>query len=248
MSKNVVFMTAVRVPGKESRSSSYETGRASFQHWCDKNNCELVVLDELLFPNDQMRVNYHRYYCFDLLEDSGIDYDQILLTDADAIIDPDCPNFFEMSEGKYTVTRCDGNFDWICRSKENYENVFGELGDDYPLWNYFNGGFQIVNKKHKELFKGFVDFYWENAERVNWMQDNFGVGTDQALLNYYVRTQDVEMKYLPYKYCMADLPSKNLMGNDLLFTRMKGIYQFNAMPDEQRKLVMDITWNKLKED
>ena len=245
MSKNVIFLTAVKVPGKGGRSTSYETGIASFKHWANIHDCEVMVLDVPLFPNDDMRVNYHRYYCFDLLEANGIDYDQILLTDADAVIDPDCPNFFEMTDNKYTVTRCDGNFDWICRSKENYEHVFGNLGDNYPLWNYFNGGFQVVNKKHKDLFKGFVDFYWENRERVIWMQDNYGVGTDQALINYYVRTQEVEMKYLPYKYCMADLPSKNLLAEDLLFTKMKGIYQFNAMPDETRKIMMEKTYKQL---
>ena len=244
MSKNIIFITAVRIPGKESRSSSYDIGIASFRDWAKKHNCDVVVLDELLFPNEQMRVNYHRYYCFDLLENSGIEYDQILLTDADAIIDPNCPNFFEMTDHKYTVTRCDGNFDWICRSKENYEAHFGKL-ESYNLWNYFNAGFQVVNKSHRQLFQQFIEFYWLNADTVISMQNKYGVGTDQALLNYFIRTQNIDMQYLPYRYCMADLPMKNLI-NDLKFLQVKGIYQFNAMPDNDRKSLMRYVYNNFK--
>lgn len=244
MSKNIIFITAVRIPGKESRSSSYDIGIASFRDWAKKHNCDVVVLDELLFPNEQMRVNYHRYYCFDLLENSGIEYDQILLTDADAIIDPNCPNFFEMTDRKYTVTRCDGNFDWICRSKENYEAHFGKL-ESYNLWNYFNAGFQVVNKSHRQLFQQFIEFYWLNADTVISMQNKYGVGTDQALLNYFIRTQNIDMQYLPYRYCMADLPMKNLI-NDLKFLQVKGIYQFNAMPDNDRESLMRYVYNNFK--
>lgn len=231
MNKNIVFMTAAKVQGQETRSKPYEYGISSFKKWCDKNNCDLFVLDTPLFDHSEMKINFHRYYCFDLLENSGVEYNQILLTDADAIIHPDCPNFFEMSENKYTVTRCDGSFDWICRSKENYEKYFNNGVSNYKLWDYFNSGFQIVNKSHKEFFKQFIELYWNNVQLVKWVQDNYGVGTDQALLNYFAHTQNIETKYLPYQYCMADLTLKNLLAEDMLYLRIPGIYQFNAIPD-----------------
>ena len=233
MSKNIIFITAVKVPGQEHRSNTYDLGINSFKHWADKYNCEVFVLDQLLFPNDQMKINFHRYYCFDLLDESNIDYDQVLITDADAIIHPDCPNFFELTDNKYTVTRCDGSFDWICRSKENYEHFFNNGNSTYNLWDYFNAGFQVVNKQHKDIFKKFTQFYWDNVDLVKHIQQNFGVGTDQALLNYFIRTQDVELKYLPYRYCMADLFLKNLLADDLFFINIPGIYQFNAIPNNK---------------
>ena len=52
MSKNIVFMTAVRVPGMEHRSEPYKFGIDSWKHWCKKNNAELVICDELLHPHD----------------------------------------------------------------------------------------------------------------------------------------------------------------------------------------------------
>ncbi len=88
--KNIVFMTAVKVPGKESRSAPYKFGIESFKRWCEARDYKLVVLDQELYPNDVMKPNFYRYFCFDLLENSGIEYDQILLTDADAVIHPNC--------------------------------------------------------------------------------------------------------------------------------------------------------------
>jgi hypothetical protein len=224
-------MTAVRVPGMEHRSEPYKYGIKSFKHWCEKNNCELVVLDELIHPNDVMRINYHRYYAFDILDSSGIEYDQILITDADAIIHPDCPNFFELTDRKYTVTRADGSYDWICRSLENYsKHVFD--GKIFSLWNYFNAGFQIVNKDHRHLWDKLIQFYFDNKELIQNMQETYHVGTDQPIINFITNLSDVQTKILPYQFCMADLWRKEILDDGLTFTKViPGIYQFNAIPD-----------------
>ena len=64
------------------------------------------------------------------------------------------------------------------------------------------------------------------------MQSNFAVGTDQPLINYIVNLSGVDMKYLHYQYCMADLHRKEILDNDMTFTKvLKGIYQFNAIPE-----------------
>ncbi len=39
---------------------------------------------------------WQRYYALDILENSGINYDQVLIVDADTIVHPNCPNFFEI--------------------------------------------------------------------------------------------------------------------------------------------------------
>tara|TARA_Y100000592_G_scaffold36537_1_gene57947 strand:+ start:3627 stop:4385 length:759 start_codon:yes stop_codon:yes gene_type:complete len=229
--KNVVFMTAVKVPDMEYRSAPYEYGIKSFKHWCNKNNCELVVLDELIHPNDIMRINYHRYYAFDVLDNSGIDYDQILITDADAVIHPDCPNFFELTDRKYTVTMTDGSYDWICRSLENYsKHVFN--GKMFSLWNYFNAGFQVVNKEHRHLWDELIQFYFDNKDLIKNMQETYHVGTDQPIVNFIVNLAKTDMKFLPYQYCMADLYNKQILDEELTFTKViPGIYQFNAIPN-----------------
>jgi hypothetical protein len=244
-------MTAVKVPGMESRSVPYEYGINSFKNWCEKNDCELFVLDELIHPNDEMRINFHRYYAFDLLDNNNIDYDQILITDADAIIHPDCPNFFELTDRKYTVTHADGSYDWVCRSLENYsKHVFG--GKTFPLWNYFNAGFQIVNKDHRYLWDELINFYFNNKDLIKNMQETFYVGTDQPIVNFIVNLSDVEIKILPYQYCMVDLYRKEILDEDLTFAKvLPGIYQYNAIPDNHgadRTLYwMEKTYRKLYE-
>ena len=66
------------------------------------------------------------------------------------------------------------------------------------------------------------------------MQSNFAVGTDQPLINYIVNLSGMDMKFLHYQYCMADLDRKEILDDDMTFTKVfKGIYQFNAIPDNE---------------
>ena len=234
MSKNVVFMTAVKVDEFPLRSRPYKYGIASWKKWCEKNNSELVVLDEMIHPNDVMRINYHRYYAFDILENSGIDYNKILLTDADCIIHPDTPNFFEMTDGKYTVTHADGSYDWVCRSLENYSKlIFDE--QTFPLWKYFNAGFQAVGKEHRYIFDKLKDFYFKNKEQIIHMQKNYSVGTDQPIINFLVNLdENIETKILHYQFCVVDMVRKEILDEELTMTKVfPGIYQFNAIPDNK---------------
>jgi hypothetical protein len=246
--KNIVFMTAVKVPGKESRSAPYKFGIESFKRWCEARDYKLVVLDQELYPNDVMKPNFYRYFCFDLLENSGIEYDQILLTDADAVIHPNCPDFFKLTNRELTVTHTDGSYDWTIRSMENYAHEI--FGQKFDLWKYFNAGFIVLNKNHRELLKSFTNFYLENQEKIRFVQEKYKTGTDQPLINHFVHNVfNIPVNILPYRYCMADLHSKNLLADDLLFTSIEGIYQFNAIPNNiENKLTyhwMEKTYNKL---
>jgi len=227
MEQYIVFLTAIKFPGQEYRSIPYKYGIDSWKHWCDQNDCDLFVLDEPIFDPEYCKPNFYRYWVFDLLEAQKIEYDQICLTDADCIIHPECPNFFKLTEHKYTVTATEGCLDWVCRSLENYEQLFGKT---FPLHKYFNAGFQVINKSHKKILNELKDFYSNNRDSILWMQNNFHVGTDQPLINYIVNLSDVETKYLHYQYCMADLSRKEILDNDLTFTKiLQGIYQFNAI-------------------
>ena len=242
-------MTAVKVRGKESRSAPYKFGIESFKKWCDKRNYQLVVLEDQIFDPEIMKPNFFRYFCFDLLENQGIKYDKILLTDADAIIHPDCPDFFELSDDRLSVTHTDGNYDWVVRSMENYGYELFE-NKTFDLWNYFNAGFLIVNESHKEMLKSFTQFYLENQQRIRNIQEKYKTGTDQPLINYFVHNVfNLPINMFPYRFCMADLFGKNLLNDDLLFTKIEGIYQFNAIPNNvENKLTyyfMEKTLNRL---
>lgn len=248
--KNIVFITAITFPGKEERSKPYKYGLDSWKYWCKKNNCELFVLDEPIFEPEVMVPNFYRYWCFELLDQMGIKYDQILLSDADCIIHPDCPNFFNQTENKYTITHTDGSYDWVCRSMENYSKLIFD-GFTFDIFKYFNAGFQVINESHKPIIDKFKEFYLNNRDQLQQIQKTYGVGTDQPLINFFVHKNSVETKYLPYQYCMADLHRKELL-NNLLYLKIPGIYQFNAIPNnhgaDKTMYYMKETYKKLYEN
>lgn len=248
MSKNVVYMTAVSIPSQESRSRPYKYGIKSWQHWCDKNDCELVVCDELLFPLEELRINYHRYYAFDVLEYNNVEYNQILLTDADCIIHPDLPNFFNDTEDKYSVVRCVGDVDWMIRGIENYSKFLFN-GQSFDITQrYFNAGFQVVNKKHRYLWDKMLKFYFDNKDTIIQLQKQYGNGVDQVLINMIVNLElpYSEMKYFPYEYCAADMHRLEILQDYRFLKCFKGIYQFNAIPGNHGEAYTSMMENTYK--
>ena len=246
--KNVVFMMNVDL-GKEgrfasSRTKPYKYSVDSWKRWCDINDCELFVLTEEIVDHDVMGICWQRWYIFDLLEANGIEYDQVLSVDADTIVHPDCPNIFEMTDNKFTVVEFDGSWDWVLRSIESYSKY---VFSDYMLkewWKYFDSGFWIVNKSHKSFAKKFVEFYNKNSRRLIEMQDKFLTGTEQTPLNFMLDIEKVDVKHLPYEFNMNDMNRKEVLTEDLLFTKVGWIYQFNCIPNNTDNELTDYWMTK----
>jgi len=252
MSKNIVFMPAVRIPGLEYRSQCYRYGIDSWKQWCKKNNAELVIMDKLVCPSEEMKITWQRYYAMDILDHSGIEYDQVLITDADCIIHPDTPNFFDMTNGNYTVARAIGSMDWICRSMENYAKYMFD-GKTFDIFKYFCGGFQITNKDQKHIWKGYLDFYLAHKDQIQYMQTTYRVGTDQPIINHLTHASGESLTYLPYEFCAVDLHRLELLDDKLTFANaFPGIYQFNAIPDNHdaryTNYFLEKTYNYLYKD
>ena len=83
-SKNVVFIPNIDLGN--GRNKSYHYSIKSWKNWSDKNNCEILVWEDLLLPVEEMKVTWQRYYLFDILESNDINYNQILMVDADTFI------------------------------------------------------------------------------------------------------------------------------------------------------------------
>ena len=227
---NVVFIPNIDLG--DGRANSYYYSIDSWKQWCNKNNCELLVLDELLYPVDYMKITWQRYYLFDILESNHVKYDQILMVDADTIVHPECPNFFEMSEGKLCGAYFDGSWDWVLRSIENYSKYAFE---NYmmPWWKYFDCGFVLVNKNHKQFFNDIVSYYFTNQDTLIQLQETFHTGTDQTPVNMLTHKHNIDLKLLPYEFNMSDMARKEILGDDLLFTKIGWIYQYNAIPNNK---------------
>jgi len=228
---NIVFLINIHNPAKPNRTNGYDLSIQSWTNWAKKNGCEVFVLTEPVVDLSLMSPIIMRHYVFDLLDNSGIEYDQICMVDADTIVHPDCPNFFELTDLKFCAVHNDGDYDWLIRSLENYQFEFNTkpITPDM-VWSYFNTGFMVTNKDYEFLHKRVLDFYWDNQSKIVSVQKKYGVGTDQPLINMVVNnSDDVDVKLLPYQFNMQDLARKNVLDDRLLFTKIPGIYHFNAV-------------------
>ena len=213
--KNVVFMMNVDL-GKEGRFASsrvnpYKYSIDSWKRWCEKNDCELFVLTEEVIDHDIMGICWQRWYIFDLLESNDIEYNQILSVDADTIIHPDCPNFFDKTENKFTVAYFDGSWDWVLRSLEAYSKYVFE-GHMLKEWSkYFDSGFWIVNKTHKPFARRMTEFYHANSKLFREMEEKFLTGTEQTPLNFMLDIEEIDVKHLPYEFNMCDMNRKEIL-------------------------------------
>jgi len=243
--KNIVFIPKVKgTDEKRLREVAYDLSVESWKRWCEKNDCQLFVMEDLVHDYEYMKITWQRYYLFDMLDNNGIEYDQVLMVDADTIVHPDCPNFFEMSEHKYCGVNAVGSMDWICRSIENYSHFFFK-DVELPYWKYINGGFHIVNKKHKDIFKQVIDFYIKNRDNLLQLQNNWHCGTDQTPVNFILQKNNVDMKILPYEYNMQDLMRFEAIGPDMLHTRHGYVYHFNCGVQPHPRYWMEETFKYL---
>ena len=243
--KNIVFIVSFELD-QRARDQGYQWSIRSWKNWCEKNDAELVVLDEPLFDLNVMKATWQRYYLFDILEANNIDYDQVLMVDSDTIIHPECPNILDLTDHKYCAVRDFGSMDWFCRSIEVYSK-FMFTGETINYWEYLNGGFQVVNKNHKEFYEHMVKFYHNNKENILKLQDTFYLGTDQTPLNFLLRGDNIDINILPYEFNMTDMGRVEILGQDMLFTKFGWVYHFNCWPKPTPGWWMEKTYRYLYE-
>lgn len=242
-------MIDMKLDFKPNRADAYKYSISSWRKWGEKNNCKMVVLDKPLTDPKTMTPTWQRYHLFDLLDNSGIEYDQVLMVDSDTIVHPECPNFFELTNHKYSGVHNCGSYDWLFRSIENYSKyVFN--GHEFSDWaKYINGGFQIVNKKHKPFFAGMIEFYNTNKKHLLEVQETFHVGTDQPVVNFLLDIYKIDMTILDYEFNMQDLAMHEGLTEDFLFTQFGWVYHFNAIPNNNESKIsnawMEVTYKEL---
>lgn len=251
--KNIVFIPNVDLGN--GRNQPYHYSIKSWKNWCDKHDVQLIEWKDVITDPDYLKVTLQRYWVHDILEHNGIDYDQVLIVDADTIIHPDTPNFFLQTEGKFSVVVNNGCYEWTTRSIKRWGDALFPDQPKIKTWEYFNGGFQITNKTHKPFYDKVKNFYVSNIDTINQLNDQIKAGTDQTIINYLTKLFDVEVKYLPECYNLQDLFRKNLLhipnhswfSDELHFINAGWIYHFNAIPQNSRHVAywLERTYNEL---
>ncbi len=203
------------------------------------------------------RVNWQKaIFAFDELERRGIDYDQICLVDSSCMYKWDAPNFFELTDHKFTAWRDMDNLKWIYESIQGYKEFF--KGYKLDISKYFSSGFIIFNKSHKKVFNEFKQFYFDNRDEIIELQDNIvKKGTEQTPINYWMQINNVDIKMdLNPAFKLTHMQRNDLfhhnwqLKDDMLPFFIKYGYNwiFNGIPKNERSKAMKQTWDIVKEN
>ena len=238
---NIVFIPNISLG--DSRSTPYHYSVKSWQKWSEQyNDVKVIEWDEAIMDPKEFKITLQRYWVHDILKHNGVEYEQVLVVDADTIIHPGCPNFFKETRGKFGVTVNNGCYEWVTRSIKQWGNALFPNEPKVKSWNYFNGGFQITNKKHIPFYTKVQKYYTSNINKINILNDQIKAGTDQTIINYLAQQNNIDITYMSESYNLQDLFRKNLLHipnyswfqDELIFLEAGWIYHFNAIPQNDR--------------
>lgn len=238
--KNIVFIPNIDLGN--GRSTPYHYSIKSWKHWCDANDVRLIEWTEPITDVSKFKVTLQRYWVHDILQHNGVDYDQVLIVDADTIIHPNTPNFFNETDGKFGVVVNNGCYEWVIRSITKWGDALFPNEPKVKPWKYFNGGFQITNKSHIPFYKDVQQYYSNNIELINELDAKIKSGTDQTIINYLTQLHKIDTIYMDECYNLQDLFRKNLLhipghswfSDELHFLEAGWVYHFNAIPNSSR--------------
>ena len=240
--KNIVFIPNIEI--SNNRSTSYHYSVKSWKYWCDKNNCDLIEWKDPIMDPDQFPIIMQREWVFDILEHNDISYDQVLIVDADIIVHPDCPNFFNETNHEYTAVLNNGCYEWVMRSVREWGSSLFPQQPLIKTYDYFNTGFVIMNKKHKPFLKEIQELYLNRGEEIKVYRDKIKASTGQTIVNFMLQKHNIKTTKLSEVYNLQDLFKKSLLhlpghswfSDELHFLDAGWIYHFNAIPQNDRHM------------
>jgi|TARA_R110002020_G_scaffold453257_1_gene667988 hypothetical protein len=238
--KNIVFIPNINLGN--NRSTPYHYSVKSWKKWCDKNKCELIEWKDPIMDSDMFPIIMQREWVFDIIEYNDIDYDQVLIVDADTIVHPNCPNFFKETNHNYSAVVNNGCYEWVTRSIREWGKAMFPNEPLVKSYNYFNTGFVIANKKHKPFFNEIKELYLNRGDEIKHYRDTIKASTGQTMVNFMLQKNNIEVTKLSEGYNLQDLFKKNLLhipnhswfSDDLHFLDAGWVYHFNAIPQNDR--------------
>jgi len=208
-------------------SKLYDHCIASVKKYCNEHNIDHIVqrtpkmrIKPDVFRTNRSKESYEKYGGFLPIyeKENAFDYwdqyDQICIVDADIWIRPGSPNIFdELKSDTDFAGMCEPKApikDWYKQKLENYTRMqYGPLKDINWYFEaglggqFFNMGLMLMNKSITKYLRG--DSGKEFIQRPEFKDFVDGMGpwkwsTDQTLLNYWVRKENMNLQYLDYKW------------------------------------------------
>ena len=254
MSKNIVIIPNINL--NNGRSNPYHYSISSWEKWAEQyDDISVIEWTNPIMDPSIFKITLQRYWVHDILEYNNMEYDQVLMIDADTIIHPKCPNFFNETNNKMGITLSNGCYEWVTRSIKQWGDSLFPNNPKVKTWKYFNGGFQITNKIHIPFYKKVQEYYTSNIDRINTLGEQIKAGTDQTIINYLVQQNNIDVTYMSEAYNLQDLFRKNLLHipghswfpDELRYLQAGWVYHFNAIPPNNRHVEywMERTYNEL---
>ena len=259
MKKNVVFWVGVKNKQYSEKYGGWEwmdITRKSWEYWCNKHDVIFFPMEKPIEEDlTRFRINWQKaIFCFDILDEAGIDYDQIYLVDGMNIIKWDTPNIFEFTDHKFTAWRDTDNLGWTYKSIIGYEDFFNYY--KFEKERYFSSGLIIFNSEHKKVFELFKKLYYDNVDKFVELQDSVvRKGTEQTPLNYHLQMNNVEMNLdLPFSYKLCHIHRKEMFNSNWqlkeddtpFFIKYGHVWGFSGLPKDKRTEVISQTWDLVK--
>jgi hypothetical protein len=204
MAPKIVAMAAIPgriVRGKHSRTNvGYSRYcQLTWKWWCERNGAEFVVLDAPLGGEEHRRLppTVQRWLAPDLLAREFGANCEIAMIDADTMIRWDAPSLFHAAGGEFSAVR-DVAVRWGHNALAAFREFFPEVGLSW--WELFNTGVIVMNARHAPIMRDFVEFLahrWPEIDNVIQAAD---VGTDQVLLNYFLRLRNTPVHFIPQPF------------------------------------------------
>tara|TARA_Y100001973_G_C5204294_1_gene340296 strand:- start:917 stop:1657 length:741 start_codon:yes stop_codon:yes gene_type:complete len=242
MSKNVVFMTCME--NAPDILDYKEWCFKSWRYWCDKNDVQLFILDQELQDKTIMKPTWQRWHAHEVLEANNIEYEQVALVDIDTMIHWDAPNFFDLTDGEFSAVQDKFYIEWSHNSIKGYKDFWPDVDLDWTT--YFNCGFIVMSKKHKDWCKSVTDFYYANETELRKRQhETLKKGSDQTPINYMIRASEHKLNFLNDKYNLSQLHMRGVLQGDLLW-ETGFVWHFNGFEKTQRNALMKQVWEMIE--
>ena len=142
------------------------------------------------------------------------------------------------------------NLNWIYESVQGYKEFFN--GFNFNINKYVNSNI-IFNKTHKNFFKEFEKFYYENHETIFKLENEIvKKGTDQTPLNYFIQKNNMDVNMsIPWIYNVTHPHRKELFSHNWqldedktpFFIKYGYHWKFSGMAKDARTSLMKQTWD-----
>ena len=103
----------------------------------------------------------------------------------------------------------------------------------FPFYECGDSNIQIVNKKHKKIFGILKEYYYNNKDIINQLNQLIKINPEQLILNFLIKEKShKDLKLLPWKYNMTNMNVREIIGDDMLHTKIGHIMNFNSLPNQ----------------